>query len=121
MNHQPGIQKARNWTAIALCGGALTQCMLGFVGWSMNGRGFGWLDWVFYPSGIIYLGLALSARWHPRRAALLGAGLYAGFLSLQLLHGGAALQSGLVFKIPVVLFLLVAVSLARRRSATPPP
>ena len=106
----PGdICKERKWTASALFGVALIQGMLGFVGWSMNGRSFGGLDWVFSFSGVFYFGLALAVRWIRFPAALIGAGLYAGFLALQLLHGVAAFKSGLIFKVPIVALLFVAV------------
>ena len=121
MSNPGGIRKEKNRTVSALCGAAAVQCLLGFVGWSMNGRSFGWLDWAFSFSGVICLGLALATRRHRLSAALTGAGLYAGLLALQLLHGVAALKSGLVFKIPVVLFLLVAVVLALRRRGVAPP
>jgi len=120
MRNPGDMRKERNWTAAALFGAALIQGMLGFVGWSMNGRSFAGLDWAFSWSGVIYLGLALAARWYRFSAALFAAALYAGFLALQMWHGVAALKSGLIFKVPIVALLLVAVVLGlRRRSAAP--
>lgn len=117
----PGaIRKEKNHTSLALFGVVAIQGILGMVGWSMNGRGFGWLDWVFSCSGVVYLGLAVAARWRRLPAALMGAGLYAVLLALQLLHSVAALKSGLIFKIPIVILLLVAVVFALRRPIVSP-
>ena len=52
-------------------------------------------------------------------ATLLGAGLYAAFLALQVLQGPAALRSGLIFKIPVAMLLFVAVIAALCRRVAP--
>lgn len=95
--------------AWALLGAATLQSFLGFVGWAMNSYSFGWLDWLFSLSGVFYFGLSFVARWLPLPATLLGAGLYAVFLTLQVLHSVAALKSGLIFKIPVASLLLLAV------------
>lgn len=115
------IRKENNPTALALFGVAALQGLLGFVGWSMNGHSFGWLDWVFAFSGGIYIGLGIVARWRRLAAALIGAGFYGGFLALQLLHSVASLKSGLIFKTPVVMLLLTAAVFALRRPVAPPP
>ncbi len=106
------MRGGKNWAAWALFAAALLQCFLGFVGWAMNSLSFGRLDWVFSFSGGFYLGLAFAAHWMPVPTTLVGAGLYACFLGLQAQHSVAALQSGLVFKIPVALLLLFAVAAA---------
>lgn len=116
------IRKECDWTALALFGVALLQMLLGFVGWFLNRKAFGGLDWAFSGSGLVYLGLAIAARWLCFPAALVAAGLYAGFLALQLAHSVAALKSGLIFKLPIVGLLLLALWFElRRRRATPPP
>ena len=113
MSIPPDSSEGRNWAMWALFGAALGQSFLGVVGWAMNRLSFGWQDWLFSLSGGIYFGLGFAAGWMPRRASLAGAGLYAVFLAVQVLQSVAALKSGLVFKIPIALMLLVAVAAAR--------
>ena len=103
----------------ALFAAATLQSFLGFVGWAMNSYSFGWLDWLFSLSGVFYFGLGFAARWMPLPATLLGSGLYAVFLALQVLHSVAALKSGLIFKIPVAALLLLAVAAAWWRRNVP--
>jgi len=113
------IYNRRNWAVWALLGAATLQSFLGFVGWAMNSYSFGWLDWLFSLSGGCYFVLGFVARWMPRFATLLGAGIYAVFLTLQALHSVAALKSGLIFKIPVAALLLLAVAAAIWGPAAP--
>ena len=103
------IRRSWNWAAWALFSAAAVQSFLGLVGWAMNSYSFGWLDWVFSLSGVFYFGLGFAARRFPLIATLLGVGLYAAFLASQVLQSVAALNSGLVFKIPVAFLLLLAV------------
>lgn len=116
-----GIRKDKNPTASALLGVAAIQILVGFLGWSVYRDSFGWLDWIVMFSGAIYIALAVVARWLRLAVALIGAAFYAAFLAFQAFRSIDWLMSGLIFKIPVVVLLLVAVVSALKRSPAPPP
>jgi hypothetical protein len=78
----------------------------------MNRLAFGWFEWLFSLSGVIFLGLALAARWRTVWAALIAGTLYVAFLAWQLQHSIAALKNGLIFKIPVATLLFAALASA---------
>jgi hypothetical protein len=116
MSNPSGLRKDKNPTASALLGVAAIQIVVGFLGWSVYRDSFGWLDWIIMFSGAIYIALSVAARWIRLSAALIGATLYAAFLVLQAWRSTDLLMSGLIFKVPVVLLLLVAVVSALKRA-----
>jgi hypothetical protein len=118
MKNTTGIRADKNVTASALFGVAAIQIILGLLGWFMYSAEFGWLDWVITFSGAIYIALGIAARWARFPATIIGAVLYAGFLTLQASRSVDLLMSGLIFKIPIVILLVVAVVFALKR---PPP
>ena len=119
MSNPSGLRKDKNPTVSALLGVAAIQILVGFLGWSVYRDSFGWFDWIIMFSGAIYIALSVAARWIRLSAALIGAALYAAFLALQAFRGIDWLMSGLIFKVPVVLLLLVAVVSALQRSHPP--
>ena len=120
MSISTGISREKNATASALLGVAAIQIVVGFLGWSVYRDRFGWLDWVIMFSGAIYIVLSIAARWARLPAAVVGAALYATFLLFQASRSVDLLMTGLIFKIPVVILLLVAILSALRRSAASP-
>jgi hypothetical protein len=116
MSNPTGIRKDKNLTATALLGVAAIQIVVGFLGWSVYRDSFGWLDWIIMFSGAIYIALSVAARWLRLPAALIGATFYAAFLAFQAFRGIDWLMSGLIFKVPVVILLLVS---ALQRSHPP--
>ena len=120
MSIPTGIRKDKNVTASALFGVAAIQILVGAIGLFLYGGELGLLDKVIAFSGGIYIALAIVARWLRVPAALVGAVLYAAFLVLQASRSMDLLMSGLIFKIPVVILLVVAVVSALRSPPAPP-
>jgi len=115
MNIPTGIRSDKNVTATALFGVAAIQILVGAMGWFLYSPQFEFLDWVITFSGLVYVALAIAARWVRLPAALIGAILYAAFLAFQASTSADLLMVGLVFKIPIVILLVVAVVFALRR------
>ena len=109
MSLRTAIRKDKNVTASALFGVAAIQILIGAIGYALYGRVMGMLDLVISFSGIIYIILGIAAKWARLPAALIGAVLYAVFLLYQAFRGMDLLMSGLIFKIPNVVLLVVAV------------
>ena len=107
------IRTDKNVTASALFGVAAIQIFIAGMDWFLHGEqfgGFGWIDWLITFSGAIYITLGIAARWSRLPAAIIGSVLYAAFFV-----GISDLL--IVFKIPVVILLLVAVVSALKRPA----
>ena len=107
------IRTEKNVTASALFGVAAIQIFMAGMNWFLHGGQFdrfGWIDWLFPFSGVIYIALGIAARRIRLLAAIIGVVLYAAFFV-----GISDLL--IVFKIPVVILLLVAVVSALKRPA----
>lgn len=104
------IRKDKNVTASALFGVAAIQLFIAGIDWFLHGfqfDRFGWIDWLFPLSGVIYIALGIAARRIRLLAAIIGGVLYvAFFVEADLLF---------IFNIPVVILLLVAVVSALKR------
>jgi hypothetical protein len=118
MSIPTGIRKDKNVTVSALLGVAAIQILLGAIGYFVHSGEMGLLDRVISFSGVFYIALGIAARWVRLPAALIGAVLYAAFLALQASRSMDLLMAGLIFKIPVVILLIVAVVFALRRPPT---
>ena len=109
------IRKDKNVTASALFGVAAIQLIIAGIDWFLHGfqfDRFGWIDWLFPLSGVIYIALGIAARRIRLLAAIIGGVLYAAFfVEADLL---------LIFNIPVVILLLVAVISALKRLPAEP-
>jgi hypothetical protein len=111
------IRTDKNVTASALFGVAAIQILVAGIGWFLYSAQFGWIDWLITFSGAIYIALGVASRWIRLPAAVIGSVLYAAFLAFQASRSSDLLMSGLIFKIPVVILLLVAVVSALKRPA----
>ncbi|MBM4112812.1 MAG: hypothetical protein FJ253_05470 [Phycisphaerae bacterium] len=104
------ISASRNPTAASLFGVAAIQgiVILLILG---AGRSFGdhWISILVVMSWLIYGVLGVAAFWNRLVPALTGAGLYAAFLIHQGVQSLDLMLTGLVFKVPNVLLLIVAV------------
>jgi len=118
MSIPTGIHKNKNMTASALFGVAAIQILIGGIGYLLYSRDLGLLDRVIAFSGIFYVALGIAARWVRLPAALIGAVLYAALLVLQASRSIDLLMTGLIFKVPIVILLIVAVVSALRRIRT---
>ena len=105
-------RRRQRWAVWGMFAAAALQSFLGGVGWTMNSLSFDWRDWLFSLSGGMYFGLGIAAVWFLRSATLVGAGTYAAFLALQAHRSAAALNSGIILKVPVAAFLLLALAAA---------
>jgi len=114
MSIQTGIRRDKNVTASSLFGVAGIQILVGAIGWFLYSGELGLLDRIISFSGVIYIVLGIAARWFRLPAALIGAILYAAFLAFQASRSMDLLMAGLIFKIPVVILLVVAVIFALR-------
>ena len=104
------IRKDKNLTASALFGVAAIQLFIAGIEWFLYGlqfSRFGWIDWLFPLSGVIYIALGIAARRIRLLAAIIGGVLYAAFF--------VGLPDLLFIKIPVVILLLFAVVSALKR------
>jgi hypothetical protein len=118
MSIPTGIRKDKNVTASALFGVAAIQILIGAIGYFVYSGEMGLLDRIISFSGVFYIALGIAARWTRLPAALIGAVLYAAFLAFQASRSMDLLMAGLIFKIPVVILLIVAVEFALRRPPT---
>ncbi len=115
MSIPTGIRKDKNVTASALFGVAALQILVGGLGFFLYSGEMGLLDRIISFSGVFYIALGIAARWVRLPAAVIGAVLYAAFLAFQASRSMDLLMTGLIFKIPVVILLVVAVVFALRR------
>jgi hypothetical protein len=115
-----GIRKDKNATASALFGVATLLIFWGAIGWFIYSAELNWLGMLLCFSGFIYIVLGIVARWVRLPAALVSVILYMAFLVfecyLSVNHGEDLVMTGLIFKIPIVILLLVAVVSALRCS-----
>lgn len=118
MSIPTGIRKDKNVTASALFGVAAVQILVGGIGFFLYSGEMGLLDRIISFSGLFYIALGIAARWVRLPAAAIGAVLYAAFLAFQASRSMDLLMTGLIFKIPVVILLIVAVVFALRRPPT---
>ena len=118
MSIPTGIRKDKNVTASALFGVAAIQIVIGAIGYFVYSGEMGLLDRIISFSGVFYIALGIAARWVRLPAALIGAVLYAAFLAFQASRSMDLLMTGLIFKIPVVILLIVAVVFVLRRPPT---
>ncbi|MGA3285282.1 MAG: hypothetical protein ABSD57_12605 [Verrucomicrobiota bacterium] len=110
-----GIRKDKNVPASALFGVAVIQIFTGVIGWFIYSAELGRLGTIICFSGFIYIALGIVARWFQLSAALVGTVLYAAFLLFEGYHGGYLLMTpGLLYKVPIVTLLFVAVVSALR-------
>ncbi len=118
MSIPTGIRKDKNVTASALFGVAAIQIVIGAIGYFVYSGEMGLLDRIISFSGVFYIALGIAARWVRLPAAFIGAVLYAAFLAFQASRSMDLLMTGLIFKIPVVILLIVAVVFVLRRPPT---
>ena len=111
---QTGIHKEKNATASALLGVAAIQILVGGISYVLYSGEMGAVDKVICFSGLFYIVLGIAARWIRLPSAVIGAVLYGAFLLLQSFHGEGLLTLGLIFKIPIVILLVLAVAFALR-------
>jgi hypothetical protein len=111
------MQSYKNPTVSALFGVAAIQILVGTLGWFMYSPQFGWLDWIVTLSGVLYLGLAVAARWVRLVAALIAIGLFGAYLGYQASVNAELLWRGLIIKAPIAVLLLVALFFAIRHRA----
>jgi len=113
------IRKDKHPVSAALFGVAALQGVVGLFGWWIHGLFFEPIDWVITFSFGLFVGLALLARRAKVAAAVIGTGLYVVFLVFQGFVSVELLMTGLVFKIPICLLLLVAVVFAFKQTREP--
>ena len=106
------IKKDKHPVSSALFGVGVIQAVVGFLGWSVHGPKFAPIDWVITFSFLIFIVLAIAARWARVPAAVIAAAIYGAFLLLQASISIQLLMAGMIFKIPNVILLLVALVLA---------
>jgi hypothetical protein len=114
MSNPTGIRKDKNLTASALFGVATIQILIGAIGYFLYSGEMGMLDRIIAFSGVFYIALGVAARWARLPAALAGAALYLAFLLFQASRSMQLLMAGLIFKVPIVVLLVVAVVAALR-------
>ncbi|MCK6500915.1 MAG: hypothetical protein L6Q38_15670 [Nitrospira sp.] len=105
-------------TASALFGVAAIQILIGSIGYFLYSGEMGLLDRIISFSGVFYIVLGIMARWARLPSAIVGAVLYAAFLAFQASRSMDLLMTGLVFKIPIVVLLVVAVLFALKGPPT---
>jgi len=114
------IRKDKNMSASALFGVATLLIFWGAISWFIYSAELNWLGMLLCLSGFIYIVLGIVARWVRLPAALFGTTLYVAFLVFECYlgvnHGKDLVMTGLFFKIPVVILLLVAMASALRCS-----
>lgn len=107
-----GIQKDKNVTVSALFGVAVLLFFWGGINWFISGVEPNRLGVMLCLSGFVYVALGILAYRTRLLAALLGALLYAAFLTFECIfdinHGVNLLMTGLFFKIPIIILLLAA-------------
>jgi hypothetical protein len=98
-----------------LFGAAAIQALLGLLLWGIYGPEFTPADWVYSFSFVIFVLLGILARRARIAAAVTAGALYGTFLLLQAASGMEFLKSGIKFKIPIVVLLLIALVVAFKR------
>jgi hypothetical protein len=122
-NDRPETMSAsadKNITASALFGVAAIQILVGAIGWFIFSAQLGWIDLIVSFSGPIYIALGIAAQHRRLPAALFGATLYAAFLGTQASQSTELLMTGLIFKVPVLVLLALALVFAVKRSQSFP-
>ena len=112
------IRTDKNVTSSALFGVAAIQILIGAFGYFLYSGEMGLFDRIISFSGVFYIALGIAARWVRLPAAVIGAVLYAAFLAFQASRSISLLTTGLIFKIPIVVLLVVAIISALKRPPT---
>lgn len=110
-------RKSKNPTSSALMGVTFFQGLVDLIGWTLYSptHRFGFFDWLVTFSWVLFLILAIFAKFRRLPAALIGCALYAAYLGYQALLSVQLLLMGfLLIKLPVVLLLLYALITALR-------
>jgi hypothetical protein len=102
------IKKDKNPVSSSLFGVAAIQAVVGFLGWSVHSAEFAPIDWIITFSFVIFGALAVLARRSRIPAALIATAIYGAFLLLQASISVQLLMAGLIFKIPNIILLIVA-------------
>jgi len=102
------LRKDKHPTASLLFGVAVIRFLTALFIWSIRGPEFQWLDWVFCLDFLVFVALAIWARWAPGTAAAIGFLLYAAYLGTQAAVSLQLLRSGWVFKLPTAVLLTIA-------------
>ncbi len=110
----------------ALGGVAAIQCIVGLLGWWLHSYELNWVGHLISFSFLIFVVLAIWARWAPLTPSVIAAGLYGTLLAEQAMFAPELLAAGWIFKAPIVVLLVVAVvsgvrAMNRRIAATATP
>ena len=106
------LRKDKHPTSSLFFGVAVLQLLIALLVWRILGTTFGWLDWAFSLDFLIFIGLAILARWIPAVAGTIGfllALLYAAYFERQAAVGIKLLRSEWFFKLPVAMLLMIAI------------
>jgi hypothetical protein len=114
------IRKDKRPASSALFGVAAIAALGDSLKWLVWGPWFRPFDWVITFSFVLFTALAILARWRPISGTVIAALWYAAILVFEASDGIRVLLSGLVFKIPIVVFLLLALVLALTSRKSPP-
>ena len=106
------IEKDKYPVSAALFAVAGIQAVVGCLGWSMYAASFAPIDWVITFSFAIFAALAILARRARIPAAIIATALYGAFLAFQATISVQLVMTGLIFKIPNVILLLMALAFA---------
>lgn len=101
-------------------GAAFFQGLVALIGWTLYSptHQFGFFDWLVTFSWVLFLILAIFAKFRRLPPALIGCVLYAAYLGYQALLSVQLLLMGfLLIKLPVILLLLYALITALRPAA----
>ena len=114
-----GLRRDKNVTSSALFGVAAIQTVIGSLAYFVYSADLGLLDRIIAFGGAFYIALGIAARWSRLPSAAIGAILYAAYLVFQASHSMALLMTGLIFKIPILILLLLAVLFALPQRCSP--
>lgn len=106
------IKRDKHPVSTLLFGVAAIQAIVGFLGWSIYSPSFAPIDWGITFSFAIFAAFAILARWACVTAALIASVLYVSFLAWQASTSTQILKTGLIFKIPILVLLVVALVFA---------
>jgi hypothetical protein len=109
------VKKDKNIVSSALLGVAVIQAIVGFLAWYIYNPALFSVTGMIISSFAFFTLLAILARIKPVIAAVTAILLYGCILLLQAIIDVRALMSGLVFKIPILLLLLIALVSALRK------
>lgn len=104
------LRKDKHPTASLLFGVAAIQFFVALFFWSIHGPEFQLLDWAFSLNFLIFVALAIWARWTPAVPATIGFLLYAAYLGMQAVLSLDLLRSGWIFKLPAAVLLTIALA-----------